>query len=148
MPTETKKDVDATRQLIEETNKAAGSYGQQVLYEHGDMQLREGVKEDDFERFWLEEYVPHAEATVGFKGILLKVDRSSTGGHTYRSLWSFNSVAWRDRILTSPHEFTPFLFQLLGPKWPSLQQKLGTFITGYAWTQYVEVSPKGKLSLS
>jgi len=147
MSTEATTAHDTVRQLIEETNKAAGSYGRQVLYEQGDMQLREGVKAEDFERFWVEEYVAHAESTIGFKGILLRVDRSEAGGHAYRSLWSFNSVAWRDRILAPPHTFTPLLIELLGPDWPNLQEKLGKYITGYVWTQYVEVSPKGKLCL-
>lgn len=108
------------------------------VYEIANIELREGVKDEDFERFWLQEYGPQG-ALIGWISHLVKADRGERSGK-YMVMWETPSVELRDRLITPPHELTDEVLHLLGPNFPVLNEKLFKLIADYPWTHYIELS--------
>jgi hypothetical protein len=107
------------------------------VYEIADIELREGVKGEHFERFWLQEYGPQGRL-IGWISHLVKADRGERAGK-YRVIWEMPSVEWRDRLILPPHEITEEALRLLGPNFPKLNEILFTLIADYPYAHYIEL---------
>jgi hypothetical protein len=68
------------------------------------LELRPGVKGEDFERFVAQEFLTRANVE-GWRLSLLKGDRGERTGK-YLALWEIESVAARDRMSPSSNEFS------------------------------------------
>jgi hypothetical protein len=101
------------------------------------VELLDVVKGEDFERFWLNEFVPLG-LKLGWTSHLLKADRGERAGK-YAVIWELPSVESRDRIMPAPGQISEQGQQLLGPDFQRLGAKLDTFITGWPYTDYVEL---------
>ena len=101
------------------------------------IELQEGVKGEDFEMFWLTEYAPLGPK-LGWTSHLLKADRGERIGK-YAVIWELPSVESRDRHMPAPDQIAEKTLQLLGPDFQRLNEKLDTFVTGWPYTDYVEL---------
>ncbi len=101
------------------------------------LELRPGVKGEDFEKFWLKEYAPLGEK-VGWESHVLKGDRGARVGQ-YAVIWEIPSIESRDRISRSEGQLTEEGQRLLGPEFEVLNKKLDTFVTGWPYADYVEL---------
>lgn len=100
------------------------------------LELRPGVKGEDFVKFWLEEYAPMGQK-LGWTSRVLKADRGERVGK-YAILWECPTVESRDRIMLSDG-LTAEGKRLLEPDFQPLNEKLDTFVTGWPYTDYVEL---------
>jgi hypothetical protein len=107
------------------------------IYSVTPLDLHPGVKGEDFERFWLEEYALLGQR-VGWQSHILKGDRGERVGQ-YAVIWEFPSVESRDRVEPVDGQFSEEGLRLLGPEFQTLNQKLDTFVTGWPFTDYVEL---------
>ena len=101
------------------------------------IELREGIKGEDFEKFWLNEYGPQGQL-LGWTSHLLKADRGERPGK-YAVIWELPSVESRDRIVPESGTISEEGLRLLGPNFPKLNEKLDTFVTGWPFTDYIEL---------
>ena len=101
------------------------------------IELRPGVSGEDFERFWIEEYAPMG-AKLGWIGHVAKGDRGERIGK-YAVIWELPSVESRQRYSPADGVLTQELHDLLGPDFERLGQRLDTLITGWPFTDYVEI---------
>ncbi len=101
------------------------------------VELREGVKGEDFEKFWLDEYGPQGRV-LGWTSHLLKADRGERAGK-YAVMWELPSVESRDRIAPEPGRISEEGLRLLGPNFPKMNEKLDTFVAAWPDTDYVEL---------
>ncbi len=101
------------------------------------VELRDGVKGEELERFWLNEYGPQG-MKLGWISHLLKADRGERIGK-YAVIWELPSVELRDRFLPAPDQVSEEALRLLGPDFPKLSEKLFTLIMGWPYTHYVEL---------
>jgi hypothetical protein len=107
------------------------------VYDITPIELREGVKGEDFEAFWLNEYGPQGKV-LGWTSHLLKADRGERVSK-YAIIWEMPSVETRDRIVPANGSLTEEGKRLLGPNFDKMNQKLDTFITGWPNTAYIEL---------
>jgi hypothetical protein len=107
------------------------------IYSVVPIELRPGVRGEDFERFWIEEYAPLG-AKLGWIGHVAKGDRGERTGK-YAVIWEVPSIESRQRYSPAPGEVSQELLDLLGPDFDSAGQKLNVFIEGWPFTDYVEV---------
>jgi hypothetical protein len=101
------------------------------------IELRSGVRGEDFERFWLQEYAPLG-VKLGWASHLLKADRGERAGK-YAVVWECPSVESRDRYVPAPGQHSQELLQTLGPIFGELNRKLDTLVLGFPFTDYVEL---------
>jgi hypothetical protein len=101
------------------------------------IELREGIKGEDFERFWLHEYGPQGQV-LDWTSHLLKADRGERAGK-YAVMWELPSVESRDHIVLADDSLTEEGQRLLGSNFAKMNEKLGTFVTGWPFTDYVEL---------
>ena len=99
--------------------------------------LRPGVKGEDFVKFWLEEYAPLGQR-VGWESHVLKADRGERVGQ-YAVIWEIPSIEARDRISLGKGQLTDEGQRLLGPEFQVLNKKLDTFVSGWPFNDYVEL---------
>src|SRR4029450_4529734 len=83
------------------------------------IELREGVKGEDFERFWLYEYGPQGQL-LGWTSHLLKADRGERAGK-YAVIWELPSVESRNRIVPAPDQISEEGEQVWGPDFQRLE---------------------------
>jgi hypothetical protein len=107
------------------------------VYGINPIELREGVKDEDFESFWLNEYAPQGKA-LGWTSHLLKGDRGLRIGE-YVVIWEKPSVESRDRIVAADGSLTEEGQRLLGTHFAKMNEKLNTFVTGWPHTDYIEL---------
>ncbi len=107
------------------------------VYEIAHIVLKEGVKGEDFEKFWLQEYGPQG-ALIDWTSHLVKADRGERAGQ-YMVMWEMPSVELRDRLLTPPHEFTDEMWRRLGPNIHILGEKFDQYVADYQWTHFIEL---------
>ena len=100
------------------------------------IELRDGVKGEEFETFWLNEYAPQGKV-LGWTSHLLKADRGERKGK-YAVIWEKPTVESRDRIVTDDG-LTDEGQRLLGAHFAKMNEKLDTFVTGWPHTDYVEL---------
>jgi hypothetical protein len=103
------------------------------------IELRPGVKGEDFERF-VEQEVLTQPMPEGWRLSLLKGDRGERTGK-YLALWEIESVAARDRMSPSDNEFSAEGQAILA-SWAAVTEKWATYATpiGDIFTDYVVVS--------
>ena len=101
------------------------------------IELRDGVKGEDFEKFWLSEFGPQGQL-LGWTSHLLKADRGERAGK-YAVIWELPSIESRDRIVPEPGTISEEGLRLLGPNFQKLNEKLDTLVTGWPFTDYVEL---------
>lgn len=101
------------------------------------IELREGVRGEDFEKFWLEEYAPLG-ARLGWKGYVLKGDRGQRNGK-YAVIWEIPDVERRDRFSPDADHLSDEALKLLGPEFDILNKKLDTFVVDWNFTDYIEL---------
>ena len=102
------------------------------------IELRPGAIGEDFVRFWIEEYAPLG-VRLGWTSHVLKADRGERAGK-YAVIWELPSVESRDRVRPAADgPISEEALRLLGPDWEKLNEKLNTFITGFPYTDYVEI---------
>ena len=77
------------------------------------LNLHPGVKGEDFERFWLEEYAPLGQR-LGWQSHILKGDQGERVGQ-YAVIWEIPSVESRDRVTPADGQFSEEGLRLLGP---------------------------------
>ena len=102
------------------------------------VELRDGVKGEDFEQFWLNEFAPLGDV-LSWTSHLLKGDIGLRIGQ-YMVIWEKPSVEARDRFVTTDDSVTEEARRLLGDRFVKLNEKLNTFVTGWPHTDYVELS--------
>ncbi len=100
------------------------------------IELQPGVKEQDFIKFFSEEYAPFG-ARLGWKGYVLKADRGERDGKL-AVIWELPSVESRDRIVPSEDHITEEGKRLLGPGFDEANKKLDTYVVGWPFTDYIE----------
>jgi hypothetical protein len=101
------------------------------------IELRPSVIGEDFVRFWIEEYAPLG-VRLGWISHVLKADRGERAGK-YAVIWELPSVESRDRVVLADGQIAEVGLRLLGPDWDKLNAELDTFITGWPYTDYVEI---------
>ncbi len=101
------------------------------------LELRPGVRGEDFERFWIEQYAPMG-TKLGWTAYIAKGDRGERAGK-YAVIWEIPSVETRDRFAPADGVFTQELHDRLGPDFERLDKQLDTFIEGWPHTDYVEI---------
>lgn len=101
------------------------------------IELREGVKGEDFEQFWLNEYGPQG-TVLGWISHFLKADRGERTGK-YAVIWEVPRVEMRDRIISADENLTELGQQLLGPNFAKMNEKLMTLVTDWPNTDYIEL---------
>ena len=102
------------------------------------LELQPGVKGEDFVKFWLEEYAPLGQR-LGWESHVLKGYRGERVGQ-YAVIWEMPSVESRDRIVQDDEQLTEEGQRLLEPDFQVLNQKLDTFVTGWPYADYIELS--------
>ncbi len=107
------------------------------LYGITPIELRDGVRGEDFETFWLNEYAPQGQV-LGWTSHLLKADRGARSGQ-YAVIWELPSIESRDRILRADGSLTAEGERRLGPTFTQMNEKLDTFVTGWPYTDYMEL---------
>jgi hypothetical protein len=98
------------------------------------LELRPGVDEQEFVKFFNEQYAPFG-ARMGWRGYVLKADRGERAGK-YAAIWDIPSVEQRNRYI--PDEITEETLQLLGPEFDEMSKKLDTYVTAWPFTDYIE----------
>ena len=101
------------------------------------LELQPGVTGEDFVKFWLAEYAPLGQR-LGWESHVLKADRGERAGQ-YAVIWEIPSVEARDRITLGKGQLTEEGKQLLEPDFQVLNKKLNTFVTGWPYTDYIEL---------
>lgn len=101
------------------------------------IELREGVNGKDFETFWLNEFAPFGRK-LGWTSHLLKADRGERAGK-YAVIWELPSVESRDRHCPAPDQVAEDTLKLLGPEFQTANEKLDTLVTGWPYTDYIEL---------
>jgi hypothetical protein len=101
------------------------------------LELHPGVSGKDFEKFWMEEYAPLG-LRLGWISHVLKADRGERTGK-YAVIWEIASVEERDRYVSASGQLTKEGSQLLGADFDALNKRLDTYITGWPFTDYVEI---------
>jgi hypothetical protein len=101
------------------------------------IELRPDVKGEDFVRFWLEEYAPLG-VRLGWTSHVLKADRGERAGK-YAVIWELPTVESRDRVISADGQISKVGLRLLGPDWDALNKRLGTYVEGLPFTDYVEI---------
>ena len=99
------------------------------------LDLRPGVDEQEFIKFFAEQYAPLG-ARLGWKGYVLKADRGERDGKL-AVIWEIPSVEQRDRFTPVPDQITEEGLRLLGPEFDELNKKLDTYVTGWPYTDYI-----------
>lgn len=102
------------------------------------VELREGVKGEDFEQFWLNEYAPQGKL-IGWTSHLMKGDIGRRVGK-YVVMWEKPSVEARDRIVARDNTPTEEGRRLLGSHFAKMNEKLFTLVTDWPHTDYVELN--------
>ena len=100
------------------------------------IELRPGVKGEDFERFWLQEFAPLG-LKLGWTSHLLKADRGERDGK-FAVIWEIPGVEQRDRFVPGPGQVNEEGRRLLGPEFSEMNRKLDTYVTGWPYTDYIE----------
>jgi hypothetical protein len=98
------------------------------------LELRPGVDEQEFFKFFNEQYAPLG-ARMGWKGYVLKADRGERAGK-FAAIWEIPSLEQRDRF-TPGDELTEEAVRLLGPEFDELNKKLDTYVTDWPFTDYI-----------
>lgn len=100
------------------------------------LELRPGVDEKEFVKFFNEQYAPLA-LRLGFKGYVLKADRGERAGK-FAVIWEFPSVEQRNHLMPEQKDqFTEEALRLLGPEFDELNNKLDTFVPDWPSTDYI-----------
>lgn len=99
------------------------------------LELKPGVKEQDFIKFFVEEYAPFG-TRIGWKGTVLKADRGERSGKL-AVIWEMPSVENRDRVAPTPDQITEEGKRLLGPGFDEASSKLDTYVIGWPSTDYI-----------
>lgn len=107
------------------------------IYDITPIKLRDGVKGEDFEAFWLNEYAPQGKI-LGWTSHLLKGDRGERA-NKYAVIWEMPTVETRDRIVLANGDITELGQQLLGPNFAKMNEKLDKFIEDWPHTSYIEL---------
>jgi hypothetical protein len=108
-----------------------------IVFGFTPIELVEGIRGEDFEKFWLEEYGPLG-IKLGWKSHLFKADRGVRKGK-YAVIWEIPSVESRDRFSPEEDQLSEVCLQLLGPEFELLNKKLDTFVVGWPNTDYIEL---------
>lgn len=106
------------------------------------LELKPGVNEADFVRFWIEEYAPLG-ARLGWIGHVAKADRGERAGK-YAVIWEVESVESRNRYIPVPGEFSQEMRDLLEPDFTRLGEKLSMYIEGWPFTDYIVLERQPK----
>ena len=111
------------------------------------IELRPGVKAEEFEKFVIEEVYP-LPTIDGMKAYLLKGDRGEGEGK-YFWVWEFESVEFRDRYAPTPEgDFSEEFDEVSAPHaavYQKVNEKFETFLVDGLWvgediyTDYVVV---------
>jgi hypothetical protein len=101
------------------------------------IELNPGVKGEDFEKFFLEEYAPLGPK-IGWYPSLLKADRGERTGK-YAAIWEIESVAARNRISSAHGSFTEDALRLLGPEFEQLNEKYNTYVAQINGSHYIDL---------
>jgi hypothetical protein len=100
------------------------------------LELRPGVDEQEFVKFFNEQYAPLG-SRFGWKGYVLKADRGERDGK-FAVIWEIQTVDQRDRYCPSNDVINEEGLRLLGPEFDVANKKLDTYVTGWPNTDYVE----------
>jgi len=101
------------------------------------LELRSGVNEQEFVKFFAEQYAPLG-ARLGWKGYVLKADRGERTGKL-AAIWEIPSVEQRDRFFQiQADKLTEEALRLLGPEFAELSKKLDTYVKDWPFTDYIE----------
>jgi hypothetical protein len=100
------------------------------------LELRSGVDEQEFIKFFAEQYAPLG-ARLGWKGYVLKADRGERAGKV-AVIWEIPSVEQRDRFAPTQDDFTEEALRLLGTEFAELSKKLDTYVKDWPFTDYIE----------
>ncbi len=101
------------------------------------LELHPGVKGEDFEKFFLEEYAPLGPK-IGWYPTLLKGDRGERAGK-YAAIWEIESVEARNRIAYGVGQFTEEGLRRLGPEFQRLNEKYQKNFAQVSGTNYIEL---------
>ena len=101
------------------------------------IELQPGVKGEDFEKFFLEEYGPLG-LRLGWDFHILKADRGERAGK-YVTIWEIPSVENRDGVIPPGGQITEEALRLLGPEFQTLGEKLDKLVVGWPYTDYIEL---------
>ena len=99
------------------------------------LELRPGVDEQEFVKFFNEQYTPFG-ARLGWQGYVLKADRGVRAGK-FSAIWEIPSVEQRDRFNPNDDQLTKEADRLLGPEFDEINKKLDAYITGWPFTDYI-----------
>ena len=99
------------------------------------LELRPGVDEQEFVKFFNEQYAPLG-ARLGWKGYLLKADRGERAGK-FAAIWEMPSVDQRDRFVTGLGQVNEEGLRLLGPEFAEMNEELHTYVMGWPYTDYI-----------
>ena len=100
------------------------------------VELQPGVDEQEFVKFFVEQYAPLG-ARLGWKGTILKGDRGERAGK-FALIWEIPSVEQRNRFVSAPDQITEEGQRLLGPEFAEMNKKLDAYVTGWPYTDYIE----------
>ena len=107
------------------------------IFEFATLELRPGVDEQEFVKFFIENYLPLGPR-LGWKGYLLKADRGERAGK-FAAITEIPSVESRHRFMPkTTGEFTEEGLRLLGPEFDELNKKLDKYVTDFPMTDYIE----------
>ena len=106
------------------------------IFEFAPFELRPGVNEQEFIKFFNEQYAAFG-ARLGAKGYILKADRGERTGK-FAVIWEWPSVEQCNRFMPEHiGEFTEEGLRLLGPEFDELNKKLDMYTTDWPFTDYV-----------
>jgi hypothetical protein len=101
------------------------------------LELRPGVDEREFVKFWNEQYAPLG-TRLGWKGTILKADQGERAGKL-AVIWEIPSVEQRDRFTKGEAgNLTEEGQRLLGSDFDEMNKKLDTYIVDWPFTDYIE----------
>ena len=106
------------------------------VFEFALFELRPGVNEQEFIRFFNEQYAA-CGARLGAKGYILKADRGERAGK-FAIVWEWPSVEQLHHFM--PEDiggFTEEGLRLLGPGFDELNKKLDTYTPDWPFTDYI-----------
>jgi hypothetical protein len=107
------------------------------IYSVVPLELLPGVKGEDFERLWREEYAPLG-LKLGWKSFVPKADRGERTGR-YAVIWEVPSVASPDRYAQPAGGLSEEGLRALGPTFGPLGEKLDRLTRDWVFTDYVEL---------
>jgi hypothetical protein len=106
------------------------------VIEYTPLELRPGADEQEFIKFFNEQYAPLGKS-IGWIGTIYKADRGPRAGRLL-VIWEISSVEHRDRMVPTYHNISEEGMRLLGPKFVELDKIRQSYIADWPITHYIE----------